>query len=135
MAQGATDLGKHDATTRARWSLGSRLRRRQESHEARELDHVADRIRRGRRVEMRVIFRGRIEQAAARLVAFRREELVRHTLFDVVRLPGEDHEGLVLRLPTKPGDTTIVRTRIDATRPLAIGPSENAHRAPARTLR
>src|SRR5437016_2025245 len=126
VAQGAADLAEHAAAASAGRRLGSRLRRRQEAHEELELRHVADGISRRRRVELRVIFGCPIEQTRGRFVAFRLEELVRHALFDVVRLTRKDHEGLVLRLPAEPRDAAVIAARVGPARSMSIWSSTNS---------
>src|SRR5207245_3189274 len=82
-----------------------------------------------------VIFGGPIEQTRGRFVAFRLEELVRHALFDVVRLTRKDHEGLVLRLPAEPRDAAVIAARVGPARSMSIWSSANSHGRTTRTRR
>jgi hypothetical protein len=76
----------------------------QEAHEVREVHDVAGKFA----IDIRMVFGSGVELAAHSLVAFGIEDFVSDAHFDVVSLGGEEHQGLVLRLPAEPSDGAIV---------------------------
>src|SRR5262249_40042703 len=106
-------------------AIGRRLRwRRKEAYEIGKVAHVLDQLLRLGELVLDAVLRCWHDLATRgwildpSLSALIGEQLVANALFDVVGLSREDHERLVLRLPTKTGDGPIV--------PVAIRMSEDA---------
>src|SRR5712691_8953654 len=88
--------------------IGRRRRRSEEAREEGELFDRTDRIKGRLAVSLGHVVGNCIELARRGLIPLRLKELVGDTHLDVVRLAGEQQERLVLGLPAKTGDRTVI---------------------------
>ena len=89
-----------------------RCGRRQQAHELSKQKYVARGRRWQERRDVARAFRVAGEAAPCRFHALLRKQLIGDALFDVVGLPGENHQGFVLRLPAEAGDGTVVAVAV-----------------------
>src|SRR5205823_7220162 len=83
-----------------------------EAHKEGEPLWAVERLEAGGRVRIRHVVGHHRILTGCRLVALGLEELVRDTHLDVVRLAGEELQGLILRLPAEAGNSPIVAVAI-----------------------
>src|SRR5438093_12731043 len=88
--------------------VGRRRRGLQEARKECELFDRTDRIKRRRAVGLGNVIRNCRKLACRGFIALGLKQLVVDTHFDVVCLAGEQQERLLLSLPSKPGDRSVL---------------------------